>query len=185
MTDTYDQFNLMELQHSGLTVNYDPIDHFRRVPKGIFPLPNNKREVMELPGKQRAIASNADRFVEFEKDSHQYMMEQELKLSKGLKDVTPEISLITNLQNIKYAMLADFSDKEICKNMLLNVSYTDQLIEEHLKKTVTQLPTTVTRDPASFRKYMESVPNQQSAFNQFYLKEGLKQSRAKEIYEKV
>lgn len=32
---------------------------------------------------------------------------------------------------------------------------------------------------------MESVPNQQSAFNQFYLKEGLKQSRAKEIYEKV
>lgn len=44
-------------------MNYDAVDHYRRVPKGIFPTPNVKRHVMELPGTQKGHASNADRFV--------------------------------------------------------------------------------------------------------------------------
>lgn len=102
------------------------------------------------------------------------MLEKEFEISKKLKPLTPEVSLITNLQNIKFAMLANFSDKDLCKEMLLKVNYTDKLIEEHLKKNKKPLPTTVTRDPASFRKYMESVPNQPDAFSQFYLNEGMK-----------
>lgn len=50
MTETYDQFNLMEMkaqQNKDVKVNYDPIDFDRRVPKGIFPLPHRKRDVME------------------------------------------------------------------------------------------------------------------------------------------
>ena len=72
--------------------------------------------------------------------------------------------------------------------MLLKMDYTDRLIEIHLShnnNNTAEMPTTVTRDPTAFRKYVESVPNQQSAFNQFYLKEGQKQARAKEIFEKV
>jgi len=131
---------------------------------------------MELPGKQKEIANGADRFVKFERDSHSYMMEQELALSKNLKPLTPEVSLITNLQNIKYALLADRSDQEICNDMLLNFGYIDKLIKEHLMQNdEAKLPKTVTRDPTSFRKYMESAPTQQSPFNQFYIKEGLKQ----------
>lgn len=101
--------------------------------------------------------------------------------------MTPELSLITNLQNIKYALLSDRSDRKICQDMLLKMDYTDRLIEIHLShnNNTAEMPTTVTRDPTAFRKYVESVPNQQSAFNQFYLKEGQKQARAKEIFEKV
>lgn len=56
------------------------------------------------------------------------MLEQELKLSKSLKPVTPEVSMITNLQNIKYALLADRSDRKICQEMLLKMDYTEKLI---------------------------------------------------------
>jgi hypothetical protein len=49
-----------------------------------------------------------------QKDSHKYMLERELEISKTLKPVTPELSLITNLQNIKYALLSDRTDRKIC-----------------------------------------------------------------------
>ena len=52
--------------------------------------------------------------MEFEKDSHKYMLERELEISKTLKPVTSELSLITNLQNIKYALLSDRTDRKIC-----------------------------------------------------------------------
>jgi hypothetical protein len=46
------------------------------------------------------------------------MIQQEMQLSATLKDITPETSLITNLQNIKYGLLADYSDEEICRTLL-------------------------------------------------------------------
>ena len=62
------------------------------------------------------------------------MLEKELKLSATLKDITPEISLITNLQNVKYGLLADYSDEEICRTLLQRLAFTDSLIEHHLSK---------------------------------------------------
>lgn len=61
------------------------------------------------------------------------MLEKEFEISKTLKKVTNEVSLITNLQNMKYALLADYSDRQICREMLLKVDYTDRLIEDHLR----------------------------------------------------
>lgn len=61
------------------------------------------------------------------------MLDKEFEVSKTLKKVTTEVSLITNLQNMKYALLADYSDTKICKEMLLKVDYTDKLIEHHLR----------------------------------------------------
>jgi hypothetical protein len=46
------------------------------------------------------------------------MIQKELELSKTLKEITPETSLITNLQNIKYGLLADYTDEEICRTLL-------------------------------------------------------------------
>lgn len=37
----------MELTEPGVKINYDAVHHDRRVPKGIYPLPNKKREVMQ------------------------------------------------------------------------------------------------------------------------------------------
>lgn len=77
MTECYDQFNLMELktsQGSDVKINYDPADHNRKVPKGIFPLPDRKREVMEQPGVLGERVSLTDRFAKFEQDPHAFMV---------------------------------------------------------------------------------------------------------------
>lgn len=104
----------MELSEPGVKINYDAAYHDRRVPKGIYPLPNSKREVMQQPGGLKELPSQTDRFTKFEADPHRYMIKQELELARTLKPLTPEVSMITNLQNIKYALLADYSNEQIC-----------------------------------------------------------------------
>jgi hypothetical protein len=111
------------------------------------------------------------------------MIEKELELSATLKDITPETSLITNLQNIKYGLLADYSDEEICRTLLQRLSFTDSLIENHLRQQKTkQGAQFLSRDPAAFRRYKESQVKIQSPFNKFFLKEALKQGRANELH---
>jgi len=53
------------------------------------------------------------------------MVEKELDLSKGLKDVTPALSLITSLQNVKYSLLADYPEEKIFKDFLVKLDVTD------------------------------------------------------------
>ena len=62
------------------------------------------------------------------------MLEKEIRVGATLRDITPETSLITNLQNIKYGLLADYSDEEICRTVLQRLAFTDSLIEHHLAK---------------------------------------------------
>jgi hypothetical protein len=59
----------------------------------------------------------------------EYMIEKELELSGKQPEITPEVSLITNLQNLKYSMLADLDDKQIFRDMLLKLDLTDSLID--------------------------------------------------------
>jgi hypothetical protein len=42
------------------------------------------------------------------------------------------VSMITNLQNIKQGLKQDYSDKEILDTILVNLSFTEKLIAEHL-----------------------------------------------------
>ena len=122
MTETFDQFSLMQINDTGIKINNDPADHNRKVPKGIFPLPNQKREILRSPGSKASESvrlNHTDRFTNFEADPHRYMLEKELEISKNLKELTPAVSLITNLQNIKQALLADCSDKDLCSKVLL------------------------------------------------------------------
>ncbi len=151
MQECFDQFNLMELKPAG--PNHDFADHQRRVPKGIFPQPNKKRVVLENAYKERAKTNHADRFSKFEKDPSKFLLEQELQISKSLKPLTPEVSLIANLQNLKHGLLANYSDADICKQVLLGLSITDALIEEHLSQSAAENTHLLPRDPSEFRKY--------------------------------
>jgi hypothetical protein len=47
MQQTYDQFNLMQIQEADSSVNFDLSKQNRKVPQGIFPLPNGKRRVLK------------------------------------------------------------------------------------------------------------------------------------------
>jgi len=49
-------------------VNHDAAEMYRRIPKGIFPLPNNKRVVMEPADTLKQLPSGTDKFIRYEKD---------------------------------------------------------------------------------------------------------------------
>lgn len=126
MQESYDQFNLLELKPTlEVNINRDHADRYRSVPKGIFPLADRKREVMVAQGQIQNKPSLASEFAKFEKDPQQYMVEKELDLSKGLKDVTPALSLITSLQNVKYSLLTDYTEERIFKDFLVKLDVTD------------------------------------------------------------
>ena len=72
--------------------------------------------------------------AKFEKDPYDYMIKKELELSSTLNDITPDVSLITNLQNMKYSLLSDHSDQSIFENLLFKLDFTDALIHEHLSQ---------------------------------------------------
>ena len=178
----YDQFNLMELKENEFKVNHDPMDYNRIVPKGIYPLPNHKRIVMEPFKAMSELPSGADKFNKFEKDPMAYMVSQELEIAKGMQEITPEVSMITNLQNMKYGLLSDSSDAEICEK-LLNMNFIDRLIESHLQSTSDNASdaTLLPRDPAAFRKFHTSIPQPQSLYNQYWLKEAAKKKHIQEL----
>ena len=75
MQDTYDQFNLMQFNEPGIKLNFDFVEKNRRVPKGIFPLPNIKREILISPGTAKPDLSHNDRFTKFEADPHKFMLQ--------------------------------------------------------------------------------------------------------------
>lgn len=107
MEQTYDQFNMLQLPASkkDIKVFYDPVRHNRRVPYGIFPNPITKRTVLQHasiePLQLTESQNGRDRFAEFEKDPLRFMRESELAKMKQMKEITPDVSMICNLQNVK------------------------------------------------------------------------------------
>jgi len=60
------------------------------------------------------------------------MRENELKQMKTYKNITPEVSMICNLQNIKQSMKSELNDKQLA-NMLFNkFEFTDLIIQDHI-----------------------------------------------------
>lgn len=66
-----------------------------------------------------------DEFVLFEKDPYKMMVLKELEKSKTLKELNTDVSLITNLQNLKQGLKANYTDSEVLNMILLNLSFTD------------------------------------------------------------
>jgi hypothetical protein len=48
-----------------------------------------------------------------------------------MKQITPNVSMICNLQNIKQGLKSDYSDVNLTHTMM-SLDFTDALIEEHL-----------------------------------------------------
>ena len=124
-------------------------------------------------------SKNHDDFVLFEREPYKVMVIQELKKAETLSPIDEDTSFITNLQNIKQGLKSDFSDKEILNTILVNMNFTDQLIEEHLKlkKGGDSKPAQarfVPRDADKYRKFVESTyfsKDREDPFTHFFLKE--------------
>lgn len=107
------------------------------------------------------------------------MVVNEFKKSETLKPIDQDVSMITNLQNIKQGLKADYSDREILNTILLNLNFTDQLIEEHLglkKNENSEQAKYLSRDASEYRKFVESTYNskdREDPFTHFYLKESV------------
>ena len=81
MESVYDQFNLLQVPHYNRNqpkLFFDESDFKRRVPKGIFPLPSHKRQMLQQPkmlNKSNLEANSLnDEFVKFERSPMQYMV---------------------------------------------------------------------------------------------------------------
>ena len=59
----------MQVKEADSSVNFDPSKHNRKVPQGVFPLPDGKRRVLKQTVKaEPKTFDNHDRFVKFEAD---------------------------------------------------------------------------------------------------------------------
>lgn len=178
----FDNFNLLVVPPSVQADKYfhDADHHGRRIPVGVFPYPNHKRQLM-LPTANQAVVDalrnpNHDEYVLFEKEPYKMMVINELKKAETLLSIDDDTSMITNLQNVKQGLKADYSDKEIINTILLNLNFTDQLIEEHLrpKSSTVSEAKVVPRDAEKFRKFVEGTyfsKDREDPFTHFYLKE--------------
>ena len=124
--------------------------------------------------------------MEFEADPLQYMITREFAHAETLAEISDEVSMICNLQNIKHGLKTDYSDKQILDTVLLKMDFTDRLIEQHLsplaaKSEEAYLP----RDPASFRKTIESEFKFKSPYTQFFLIEALKKGDVKNMWDEI
>jgi len=101
MEKTYDQFNMLQLPDAKTETKlyFDSRAHNRRIPKGIFPHPLNKRTVLEPNSMEplQIMSGHVDKYSEFEQDPLRYMRKQELKKMKDLKPITPDVSMMANL----------------------------------------------------------------------------------------
>jgi len=108
---------------------FDKDHHNRRIPQGVFPYPNHKRQLM-LPSTNNSVTEllqgkHNDDYVLFEKEPYKMMVITELKKAETLLALDDDTSMITNLQNVKQGLKSDYTDKEILNTILLNLNFTE------------------------------------------------------------
>lgn len=106
MTETYDQFNLLELPQGSKndpTLYFQDKDFMRRIPRGIFPCAKSPRAVLRPPNalelSARDSTSQIDPLSKFERSPMETMVKNELTRNTELinKGVTSEMTTISNL----------------------------------------------------------------------------------------
>ncbi len=131
------------------------------MPQGIFPPGNGKRQLL--------------RPTVYEVDSElQGLMSKEIAKSERKKALDTEVGFLTNLQNLKEGLKSDYSDDEILSLLLINSTFTDKLIEDHLStKSSSKQAVFLPRDAAAFRRFMKEKTATKPAdpFTDFFLKE--------------
>jgi hypothetical protein len=105
------------------------------------------------------------------------MVINELKKAETLAPIDEDTSMITNLQNIKQGLKSDYSDKEILNTIMVNMNFTEQLIEEHLRLKKTEPAKQsearyVPRDADKYRQFVESTyhaKDREDPYSHFFL----------------
>ena len=139
MQKTYDQFNMLQLPQNKneIKLYFNEATHKRRVPHGIFPHPHFKRTVLQHNAVENLqvneLYDKSDRYAKFEKDPMKFMRENELKKMKELREITPDVSMMCNLQNIKQGLKSDFDDKQLSDLMFNKLEFTELIIKDHLE----------------------------------------------------
>lgn len=137
----FDSFNMLSVPRADNDFKYfyDRGTHQRIVPQGIFPNPNHKRVLLEpqatifMKDFTETTKQGHDTLNQFEKDPFKMMVVKEQNRSATLAPITTDLSFITNLNNIKQGLKQDYSDREILDVILVNSTFTDKLIDEHLR----------------------------------------------------
>jgi hypothetical protein len=191
MKEVYDSFNLLVMprEKNSQKYFYDRKNHQRIVPQGIFPPPNHKRTIMVPQYQdQHEHQGSGDVLNQFEKEPYKMMVRKELSRSESLKPQTADVSFMTNLQNMKQGLKRDYSDAEIMDLLFKNLSFTDQLIEEHLSRNQTGKqetePVFLQRDPSCYRDFIRMTyesKDQEDPFTHFYIKESGKIERIHQV----
>ena len=78
--------------------------------------------------KIHEIYDKNDRYAKFEKDPMKFMRENELKKMKELREITPDISMICNLQNLKQGLKSDYDDKQLADLPFNKFNFTNLII---------------------------------------------------------
>lgn len=89
---------------------------------------------------------------------------------------------------MKQGLKANYTDKEILDLLLVNLTFTDKLIEEHLKSQSKAEAKLVPRDPSAFRDFVHDSyfsKDQEDPYTHFFIKESGKQERVKKIYNEM
>lgn len=169
MQGVFDNFNLLVIpsMKRESTYYYDTNSHFRRTPQGIFPNPLKKRTILQ--SKANLLAEHIqgrksqphDEYTLFEKEPLKLMVEKELLKSQTLEPIDVEVSMITNLQNIKQSLRMDYQDSDLVKQVL-GLNFVDQLIEEHIREhkegeRMHQKVKYVDREASEFRNFIRST----------------------------
>lgn len=127
-----------------------------------------------------------DDYVRFEKEPMKMMVINELGKSQTLKPIDDDTSMITNLLNIKQGLKSDYSDSEIITTILSNLSFTEQLIEEHLGKSKAKSGEVkyVPRDAKKYRDFVASTyhsKDREDPYTHFFLKESKNKERINQL----
>lgn len=62
-----------------------------------------------------------------------FMRDNELKKMKELREITPDVSMMCNLQNIKQGLKSDFDDKQLSDLIFNKLEFTELIIKDHLE----------------------------------------------------
>ena len=99
----FDNFNLLQVPVSEDADKFffNREHHNRRIPQGVFPYPNHKRQLM-LPSANQTLSKeflhrHHDEYVMFEKEPYKMMVINELKKAETLAPIDDDTSMITNL----------------------------------------------------------------------------------------
>lgn len=161
MTAAFDQFNLLEIpseKKDQAKLFFKDYSMNRRIPQGVFPDAKSPRFVLRHQDTtpELAKALKADDYTKYERSPMASMVEAELERNAQCQQISVDLKVLTNLQNIKHGLKSDATDHQICDLLFAKLTFTDALIDAHLKDASSGSASFAERDAESYRKFIDA-----------------------------